>query len=201
MKSILITAFTSLVAICFACLLASCSSERQQETVWQPTQADCSNHSLWPSLLWWNTAQLSAASFRLAIQSDTGQGPTVLVVLDSGKSLILGHPGKSPSFIGAVGGSRKTCVIRLLFSQYPAATSVYNTLRHKSIPLGFDFDHSNGITVLHAPTYYLGYSDGQGNHNQWRFCGTDNPLQTVIKNSINALKGCWSPALRMYNER
>jgi hypothetical protein len=187
MKTTLITAFTFLVVVCLACLLASCASEHRRATAWQPTQAGCSNHSLLPSLLSWNTAPLSAASFRLAIQPDTGQGPIILVLLDSGKSLKLGQPDKPPSFIGAVGGLSRTCVIRVPFSQCPAARSVYNSLRHKSIPLGFAFDHPNGITVLHGRTYYLGYSDGQGNHNQWRFYGTDNPLQTAMRKAIGKL--------------
>ena len=206
MKRILVTLSTFLLAFCTACLLSSCASHQSQEAIWQPSQTGCSNHSLGDSLLWWETAPLSWASYRLAIQPDTGQGPTILVILDSGKSNPWGDPDgrstqKSPVFIGAVGDSSRTCVINIPFSKCPAATSVYNMLQHKSIPLGFDMDNPLGVTILHAPTYYLDYSDGQGNFNQWRFYGSDHPLQKVIRNSINKLKSCWAPALKAYGAR
>ena len=57
------------------------------------------------------------------------------------------------------------------------------------------------ILVFHAPTYYLEFSDGQWNHNQWRFYGVDHPLQMVIDESLKALETCIAPALREYRER
>ena len=206
MKRILVTVSAILMAFSTAYLLSSCASSQPQEAAWQPTQTGCSNHSLGDSLLWWGTSGLSWASYRLAIEPDTGQGPTILVILDSGKSNPWGNPNgrstqKLPVFIGAVGGTSRTCVINIPFSKCPAARSVYNTLQHTSIPLGFDMDNPLGITVLHAPTYYLDYSDGQGNRNQWRFYGTGHPLQAVIKKSIKKLRGCWAPAMKAYNER
>ena len=77
--------------------------------------------------------------------------------------------------------------------------SVYDALRTKSIPLGFGMDARSDILVFHAPTYYLEFSDGQGNHNRWRFYGDHHPLQKVIEDSIEALKSCWLPASDAYN--
>jgi hypothetical protein len=181
-------------------LLSSCVSLSPQ-TPWHPTQSGCTDRTLGETLQLWQEAPMSTASFRLAIHPDTGQGPTTLIAIDSGKLINLSNPDDPPVFIGAVGDTNKTCVVRIPLSQCPAASAVYNDLRTKSSPLGFGMDAPADILVFHAPTYYLEFVDGQGNHNQWRFYGTDHPLQETVENSINALKSCWQPASDAYHGR
>ena len=142
---------------------------------------------------------MSTASFRLAVAPDTGQGPTILVVLDSGKLVNLGNPDNSPIFIGAVGDQQKTCVLRTTLDDCPNAWTVYERLKSETLPLGFGMDDPAEILILHAPTYYLEFTDGQGNHNQWRFYGRGHPLQSVIDDSMRSLQHCLTPALDAYH--
>jgi hypothetical protein len=183
-----------------ALMLGACASV-DSETTWHPTQTECTNHSPGESLLWWQDSLKSSASFRLAIDPDSGQGPTVLVILESGRLNNLGDPDDPPVFIGAVGDASGSCVVRMPWSQCPAARRVHEALRGQSIPLGFAMDSPTEGWVFHAPTYFLEFSDGQGNHNQWRFYGTDHPLQRVIDESIDSLESCWLPASEAFNGR
>lgn len=82
-----------------------------------------------------------------------------------------------------------------------AASAVYERLRGESIPLGFAMEDPADILVLHAPGYYLEFSDGQGNHNQWRFYGMNHPLQAAIDESMDALQRCIAPARDAYYGR
>jgi hypothetical protein len=149
--------------------------------------------------MWYEEAPLSAASFRLAVSPDTGQGPTLLAVIDSGKEINLGNPDPPPYFLGVVGDSKKSCAVRLAWEECLPAQGVYDTLKKQSLPVGFEFDDPADILVFHAPTYYLGFSDGQGNHNQWRFYGLRHPLQPVIEQSFESLSPCFEAAERAYD--
>lgn len=183
----------------FACaiILTSCVSVREHEFR-HPLQSGCSDFPIWETLVRWEEFPLSTASFRLAVAPDTGQGPTSLVVLDSGKLVNLGNPDNAPILIGAVGDQQKTCVLRTPLDDCPNARTVYERLKSETLPLGFGMDDPAEILVLHAPTYYLEFSDGQGNHNQWRFYGLGHPLQTVIDESMESLQRCLTPALDAY---
>jgi hypothetical protein len=64
-----------------------------------------------------------------------------------------------------------------------------------SIPVGFENGVSREILAFHVSTYYLGYIDGQGNSNVWRFSGVDHPLQREIEGAMQALDPCISRAL------
>lgn len=178
-------------------LLVSCAS-RPRETVWHPSEAGCTQRAVHETLISYEDAPISAASFRIAIDPDTGQGPTLLAVVDSGKEINLGNPDPPPFFLGVVGDSTKSCAVRVTWEECPAARAVYESLKTQSLPLGFEFEESAEILVLHAPTYYLEFSDGQGNHNQWRFYGLRHPLQTTIDQAFEALRPCFAPAERAY---
>jgi hypothetical protein len=187
------------IAAC-ATLLASCASAGGPEGR-HPSTTGCEDFPISETLSWWGNAPLSVASFRFAIDPDTGQGPTTLVVLDSGKLADPGGPERSPFFLAAVGDEQRTCSVRLSLEDCPAASAVYDRLKGESIPLGFDMQDPAEVLVFHAPTYYLEFSDGQWNHNQWRFYGVGHPLQRVIDESLEALETCIAPALREYRER
>ena len=179
--------------------ISSCATTGTSE-VRHPSANGCKNFSILETLFWWGDAPLSMG-YRLAVDPDTGQGPTTLVVLDAGTFLNPGNPDSSSTFVAAVGDSERTCVVRTRLSECPAAASVYDRLKGQSIPLGFGMDDPTELLVFHAPTYYLEYSDGQSNHNQWRFYGTDHPLQPVIEESIVSLQACIAPALNAYHGR
>jgi hypothetical protein len=183
----------------FIVLVSSCASV-DTKFPWHPTQTGCYNHSISDTLLWWKEAPLSTASFRLAIDPDSGNGPTIITIIDSGKLINLGNPDNPPKFIGAVGDYDKTCVVRIPISECQSASLVYDKLRSQSIPLGFGMDDPREIMIFHAPNYYLEFSDGQGNHNQWQFYGSGHPLQKVVEESISKLKSCWLKAWDSYNE-
>lgn len=189
-----------LAVIACVALITSCASAGGPE-VRHPSGTGCGNFSISDTLFWWGGAPLSAASFRLAVQPDTGQGSTTLVVLDSGRMEDLENPDNSPFVLAAVGDSRRTCSVRFSLQDCPEAAVVYEQLKDESIPLGFDMETPAEVFVLHAPTYYLEFSDGQANHNQWRFYGVDHPLQLVIDESIDTLQTCIAPALEAYQGR
>ena len=134
----------------------------------------------------------------LRVDPDSGQGPTTLVVLDSGKLVNLGNPDNSPTFLAAVGDTERTCAVEMPLRDCPAASMVYDRLKGESIPLGFGMENPADILVFHAPTYYLEFSDGQANHNRWRFYGMNHPLQRVIDESLESLQACMAPALDAY---
>ncbi len=123
----------------------------------------------------------------------------MLAILDSGKLVNLGNSDSPQAFIGVVGNSERSCVVRMEWEQCHAAGLVYENLKRQSLPLGFEFDNPAEILVFHAPTYYLGFSDGQGNHNQWRFYGLRHPLQPIIQESLASLRPCWEEAEHAYN--
>lgn len=181
-------------------ILASCASAGGPE-VRHPGTTGCENYPISDTLYWWGNAPLSPASFRFAIDPDTGQGPTTLVVLDSGKLTEPGAPERPPFIVAGVGDESRTCSVRLSLVDCPAASAVYERLKAESIPLGFDMQDPAEILVFHAPTYYLEFSDGQWNHNQWRFYGVEHPLQKVIDESLAGLEACIAPALKGYRER
>ncbi|MBW8367818.1 MAG: hypothetical protein K0M70_08175 [Arenimonas sp.] len=183
-----------------AALLASCASAGLPD-VRHPSKTGCESFPIGETVLWWQDAPLSSASFRFAVDPDTGQGPTTLVVLDSGKMVNLGNPDNSPIFLAAIGDAKRTCVVQMPLRDCPAASVAYERLKGASIPLGFGMEDPADIFVFHAPTYYLEFSDGQANHNQWRFYGMDHPLQRVIDESIESLESCIAPALAAYEGR
>ena len=152
-------------------------------------------------MLWWEDAPLSSASFRFAVDPDTDQGPTTLFVIDSGKMVNLGNPDNPPTFLAAIGDSERTCAVKMPLRDCPEASLVYERLKGESIPLGFDMEDPADILVFHAPMYYLEYSDGQSNHNRWRFYGRGHPLQRAIDESIDSLRDCTAPALEAYQRR
>ena len=190
----------SLALAACAVLLASCASVGDPE-VHHPRATGCENFPISDTLFWWADAPLSVASFRFAIDPDTGQGPTTLVVLDSGMMAEPGDPGRPPFFLAAVGDEKRTCSVRISLEDCPQASAVYDRLKGESIPLGFRMQDPAEVLVFHAPTYYLEFFDGQWNHNQWRFHGVGHPLQVVIDESLEALETCIAPALREYHER
>ena len=151
--------------------------------------------------MWWTDAPLSSASFRFAVDPDTGQGPTTLVILDSGKLVNLGNPDNRPFFLAVIGDAERTCSVQMPLTACPEATAVYERLRGESLPLGFGMADPADILVFHAPTYYLEFSDGQANHNQWRFYGMDHPLQGVIDEAIDSLQACIAPVRAAYDGR
>jgi hypothetical protein len=186
------------VAILGSVILAGCALNPIGDP-WHPAASGCTARAIHETLLWYDDAPLSSASFRVAVRPDTGQGPTVLAVIDSGKQINLGNPDPPAYFLGVVGDSEKSCAVRMAWEECPAATTVYETLKAKSLPLGFEFEAPADILVFHAPTYYVGFSDGQGNHNQWRFYGLRHPLQPVVDEAMAALRPCLAAAERAYN--
>lgn len=83
----------------------------------------------------------------------------------------------------------------------PEATAVYERLKGESLPLGFGMNDPANILVFHAPTYYLEFSDGQANRNQWKFYGLGHPLQRLIDESIDYLQACMAPVRAAYDGR
>jgi hypothetical protein len=179
-------------------LLVACNSGPHREP-WHPIDSGCTARAVHETLMWPEDAPISSASFRVAVSPDTGQGPTVMAVIDSGRLVNLGNPDSPPYFLGVVGDSTKSCAVRMTWEQCPSAVRVYETLKRQSLPLGFEFDKPAVILVFHAPTYYVGFSDGQGNHNQWRFYGLRHPLQPVIDDALDTLRPCLEAAKRAFN--
>ena len=190
----------SLLTVLCASILASCASADVRDAR-HPTGTGCKSFPVSETLLWWEDAPLSSASFRFAVDPDTGQGPTTLVILDSGKLVNLGNPDNQPFFLAVIGDAERTCSVQMPLKACPEATAVYERLSGESLPLGFGMADPADILVLHAPTYYLEFSDGQANHNQWRFYGMDHPLQRVIDESIDSLQACIAPVRAAYDGR
>jgi len=182
-------------------VLASCVSVRlPAEDPWHPSSNGCFHKSIYETLMWGEEASLSSASFRFGVSPDTGQGPTVLVVLDSGKLINLGQEDDEPYVLGVVGTSEKTCVVRSSWTTCSVAGEVYETLQHASLPIGFGMSDPAEILVFHAPVYYLEYKDGQGNHNSWQFYGSNHPMQSTIDYAVESMKSCWVRAEALYTE-
>jgi hypothetical protein len=188
----------SIITAIFTFMLCACASTSNR-TTWHPTQTGCFDRGLHETLIMWQDAPLSSASFRIARKPDTGQGPAILVVIDSGKLVNLDNPDNLPIFVAAIGDFKRTCVKQMPLTECPAASAVYDSLRTKSIPLGFDMESPADIRVFHANMYYIDFNDGQGNYNQWHFYGTKHPLQSVINESLDSLQLCWQPTMDTFH--
>ncbi|WP_159015337.1 hypothetical protein [Cognatiluteimonas profundi] len=175
-------------------VLVICSSAVDAKEYWHPNNSGCFSQTLSDTLFAWEAApELSAGGIRIAVQPDTGNGPTRLVVIDPGHGEIFGSPAVDPFLLVAVGTGRRTCVHKEPIHECPAALSVLQSLHRQSIPVGFQADSPALLPVIHGETYYLDFRDGQGNLNQWRFYGAYHPMQAVIEVSFEQLKECISP--------